>query len=309
MVNNIEDTQLITLAEFREFMFQHIVPVDDLLDFEGRPLEKSFPYWRRHGLLPFVPTGKKLHISFIQLIWIRILDSLRTFSYTLENTKLVCDYFFKDAYENKLPELNFEYNIKMLKKKKVAGTLTEEDELMLNQLENMSKDKILMQGLKFDINYLSNLIISSITTNEEAGILIFLDGNIMEHLGSNYYSHTKEYKFNRSAPHIYLSVKYYFQEFVESDELAALLMPQILNDNEKNVLKEIRNRNINEIVITKKGAQIIKIEASKGGIITGEQAMEVRRVLGLRNYEDIKISTRDEKTLTFKSTRKKINSD
>ncbi len=309
MTKNTDDNQLITLAEFREFMFQHIVPVDDLVDLEERPLEKSFPYWRRHGLLPFVPTGKKLHISFIQLIWIRILDSLRTFSYTLENTKMVCDYFFKDAYENKLPELNFDYNIKMLEKKKLAGTLSEEDELMLNQLENMSKDKMLMHGLKFDINYLSNLIINSIASNEEAGILIFLDGNIMEHLGAYYYSHSKDGNFDRTAPHIYLSVKYYFQEFIESDELASLIMPQILNDNEKDVLKEIRNRNINEIFITKKGTHITKIEASTGGVITGEQAKEVRRVLGLRNYEEIKICTRDEKTLIFKSTKKKINSD
>jgi bifunctional DNA-binding transcriptional regulator/antitoxin component of YhaV-PrlF toxin-antitoxin module len=86
-------------------------------------------------------------------------------------------------------------------------------------------------------------------------------------------------------------------------------MPQILNDNEKDVLKEIRNRNINEIFITKKGTHITKIEASTGGVITGEQAKEVRRVLGLRNYEEIKICTRDEKTLIFKSTKKKINSD
>jgi len=45
MTKNTDDNQLITLAEFRKFMFQHIVPVDELVDLEGRPLEKSFPYW------------------------------------------------------------------------------------------------------------------------------------------------------------------------------------------------------------------------------------------------------------------------
>lgn len=302
------DNQLITLAEFREFMFTHIVPVDDLLDVNGLALEKSFPYWRRHGLLPFVPTGKKLKISFAQLIWIRMLDSLRAFSYSLENTKKLCTYFFKDAYDNNLPEANLTHNRALLQKKQVAGTLTEEDEKMLVELNSMLGDTVLLHGLKFDINYLSNLIINSIVSGEAAGVLIFLDGTIVEHIGGYYYSH-RAGQFNLSAPHIYLSVKYYFQEFIDSDELATLIMPQILNDNEKNVLKEIRNKNVHEIIIAKKGAEITKIEASKGGVITGEQAKEIRTILGLRNYEEIKISTRDEKTLTFKSTRKKINSD
>lgn len=307
MMNGIENTELISLTEFREFMFEHIVPLDDLVDTNGNSFDKSFPYWRRHGLLPFIPAGKKLEISFAQLIWVRMLDTLRGFSYTVENTKKVCDYFFKDAYDNNVPKQNLKYNREMLKKKKLAGTITEQEEYMLKYIDTILGDKLLLTGLSFDINYLSNLIINSITSGYEAGVLVFLNGEVVEHLGDNYFSHSKSV-LNRNSPHIYLSIKYFLQEFIDSDELQTLLMPQILNDNEKSVLKELRNKNINELIIKKQGKDIFRFESSVTGIITGEQAKKIRNILALKNYEELHISTRDEKTLAFKSTRKKINS-
>jgi hypothetical protein len=302
------ETDFITLTEFREFMFAPIVPVEDLYNLTGKPLEQSFPYWRKHNLLPFIPDTEKLSICFVQLIWIRILDSLSSFGYSLGNIQKACNYFFKDAYDNKLSELNLTYNKRILEKKALAGTLSEEEKGMQEKIDQMLKDELLKYGLQFDINYLSNLITNSIASSEEAGILFFMDGTILEHIGTNYYSHTAG-QYNRTAPHIYLSIRYFFEEFIDNEDLATLLLPQSLNANETKVLKEIRNKNINEIVIAKQGTNIIKIEASSSGNITGEQANEIRKILGLSNYGEIKISTRDEKTLTYKRTKKKINSD
>ena len=45
------------------------------------------------------------------------------------------------------------------------------------------------------------------------------------------------------------------------------------------------------------------------GDINGEKAKEIRRILGLGNYEEIEMSTRDQKTLQFKKTKKNLNSD
>ena len=48
----------ISISAFREFLFYHVVPLDELHDFEGKPLQSIMPYWRKHGLVPFIEKGK-----------------------------------------------------------------------------------------------------------------------------------------------------------------------------------------------------------------------------------------------------------
>ncbi len=86
-------------------------------------------------------------------------------------------------------------------------------------------------------------------------------------------------------------------------------MPYILNEDERYVLTALRNKNIQEITIKKSGEDIVRIDAANDGIISGGKAKEIKRILGLKNYEEIQISTRDEKTLCFKKKTKKIKPD
>jgi hypothetical protein len=305
MPKNVPDKDdAITLAEFSQFMYHKIVPLSTLKDADGKPLAQFLPYWRRHGLLPFIPKGSWIEISFAQLIWIRILDTLRTFGYPLKNMKTACDYFFKDAYYDGLPEKNIKHNKEQIEKKKIAGTITEQETLMLNEIDAYLSDDVLLYILKYDINYLTFLVTRCLSEGKEAGILLFADGNVAEHIGGNYFSH-KNLPIDPAEPHIYLSIRHYLMEFIDSEELNALIMPQLINDDEANVLNELRKKNIKEIIITRNGKDLT-IASTKSGTITGEQVQEIKRILGLGNYEKIELNTRDEKTLSFKRI-KKIN--
>lgn len=306
-MENIQNNELLTPSEFAEFMFKQIVPLSDIKDYEENPIHKIIPFWRRHNLVPFMPLGKHTfaEISLVQLIWIRILDSLRELSYPLDNMKKICEYFFKDAYENDLPRQNIEYNKKLLEAKKSKNIITYEESILLTQLNDFLEDKHLMQFLKFDINYLSNLIKHCLTSTLEAGMLIYPTGRVIEHLGNDTFSHQK-IDFDTNSPHIYLSIKYFLKEFIEHQELEKLIMPQILSSDEKNVLEELRNENIQELIIKKNGNEIIRIDKSHNSIIIGEKAKQIKQILGLKNYEEVEISTRDEKTLSFKKRTKDI---
>src|ERR1700746_3735790 len=123
--------QLYSLLDFKEFMYDPTINIDDLVDYRNEPLSKIVYYWRRHGLMPFVPASKHIELSFLQLIWVHILDSLRQFGYTTEKMKKVCDYFFKDAYDDNIPTLNAQYNKKYFERKKRDGTLTDDEEQKL----------------------------------------------------------------------------------------------------------------------------------------------------------------------------------
>ena len=302
-----DSDELITLSEFREFMFKPIVPISDLNDYEGKPIEKQFPFWRRKNILPFFTKGKHIDIevSFIQMIWLRVLDTLRSLSYPIDDIEKVADYFFKDAYFDNLPQKNIEYNKALLEEKKGKGSLTDQEYQLLKKIDSFLADEHFLHALKFDINYLSNLVSHCISTSLEAVILIYSNGRVVEQLGQTVFSH-KEIDFDLNEPHINLSLKYYLKEFIADEQLQRIIMPQILNDDEKYILKELRNENIKELSIKKNGGKIVRVDLASDSVISGDQAREIKKILGLRNYEEITLSTRDENNISFKKKTKKI---
>jgi hypothetical protein len=305
MVQKEQAEDFISFLDFNDFIFRPIVPLDDLEDYKGEPLKTILLYWRRHRLLPYLE-GKWLRISFAQLIWLRILDSLRAFGYPLDKMKMVTDYFFKDAYFNKLPKKNFEYNRELLLKKKKVGTIEEKEESILEFIEQSLNDKGLLYSLNFSVNYLTNLILQGITKRVEAGILIFQDGGVGERIGDEgYFTHKPNTLIDPFAPHLYLSITYYLKEFIDDEELSVLFIPQLLNEDETRVLKELRNKNISKLEITLEKGKVKNVVTNKAGVIGGKEAEEIKKILGLNNYESISLSTRDSKTLYFKRTKKK----
>lgn len=295
-----------SMLDLKVFIFNNDIPLSIIRDKNNESLEKAIRYWRKHDLLPFFPEGKHFgNINLTKLTWLRILETLRSFNYTVENTKKVCNYFFKDAYFDDLPKRNLLKNKESLLAKQLANTLSDEGTVLLEKIDEILRDEKLLYVLKFDINYLSNLLITTLDSNEEAGILIYLDGSVVELSQGKYFSHQTSIK-DISEPHIYLSMTHFLKEFISDSELEKFIMPTILDDNEKMVLKELRNDNVTEIKIKKSDNKNIRIETTKSGTITGEQAKKIKQILGLSNYQEIQISTRDEKTLSFKKTNKRI---
>ncbi len=301
--NPLDLKVIASLSEFKQFMFDQIVPVKDLKDHKGEPLDKVITYWRRQQLLPFIGEGSWLKISFAQLVWLRILDSLREISFPVNQMKKICDYFFLDAYNDNLPQKNIEFNKEEIIKRKLAGTQTEEDEQLLTYLNDFLLDESFLYALKFDVNYLTNLIIHAISQGKDAKIIIYFNGGVAEYLDTDFIGH-KVFTYKPGQPHICLSLIHFLNEFMDNDALAPLLMPQLLNDDEKKVLREMRRKNIKEIVIHNNNQPERRIESSKTGVLTKKEAEEIKKILGLKNYERITIDTIDEKSLSFKKTRK-----
>lgn len=298
-------TDKLLLSEFQGLLFEKIVPLKDLYDYKGKPMQKIIAYWRRVGLLPFVAEGEWMEISFAQLIWLRILDDLRAISFPLPKMKEVCDYFFKDAYSDNLPRKNLLHNRDSIKKKVTIGSADENDIAFLAYVENILKYDKALHILHFDVNYLSNLIATSVATGNEAVIYVFFDGRIHEFIGNNYAGHRKN-DLDRTAPHICLNITHYLKELIYNDELSELFMPQVLNEEEQNVIREMRRKNVREISITKSNDNKPRIQATTDGIFSDHSAKEIKEMLAMKNYERIIIETLDEKTLIFKRTNKKI---
>ncbi len=95
-------------------------------------------------------------------------------------------------------------------------------------------------------------------------------------------------------------------EFIQKEELQKLFVPSILNNNEKEVLKALRQKDTT-ITIKKQKGEIVKIESSIDGVISDNDAVKIRELLGIGNYQQITISTRNSKTLVFKKVKKEYS--
>ena len=94
------------------------------------------------------------------------------------------------------------------------------------------------------------------------------------------------------------------EEFIRNDDLENVLLPQILSDDEAMVIKELRKDNIDELLIKKDGTIITQINTKSTKTLTGSLAANVKVNLGMGNYEEVTLITRDEKTLIFKKNKK-----
>jgi len=301
-----KNIEKINLEEFQNYRYSPILPVRDLKDLDGNDMAKNFPFWRRNNLLPFIPKGSwNLEISLIQLIWLRILEHLRIFSYRIEDTQKVADYFFKDAFFAELPEKILLHKKKDLLKRLNAGTIDQHEQLLLLEIQRILDTPLKLYSLKFEINYLSQLLTWYLDNRQETGILIFQGGEVAEKKGKTISSHLKG-NLNIKRPHIYISINYLMEEFIDEKELDLIVDPQVLNENEQLVLQEIRNKNLKRLEIKMENGRIQRIDSSFEKIITNEEARQLRKKLALKEYEEITISTRDQKSISFKKTKKNI---
>ena len=297
-----------SIEDFRMNFLQPVIDIEKIKGMDGNPLYKSLPYWRRNKLLPFLPKNNwGYKISMSQLLWLRILDNLRALGYPVKETEKIADYFFKDAYFDDLPTKNLLERKKQLELKEKSKALDEEDGYLLNEIERILQDSVLLYGLKFDISYLTNLVAWCVNYGFEAGVLIFPDGKVAEKKGDEISNHRGE-KFDFEAPHIYISIRSLLKELINNEELFSFVAPFLLEDEEKFVIRELRKKNVKEIRILLESAKIMRIDSQTRQTITDEQAEEIKKILRMKNYEEVSIKTRDNKTLSFNRTTKTMTS-
>lgn len=302
---NKENSYKVPLWEFDLYMYDHLIPIQEITDYKGDPISEILPYWRRKGLTPFLPKGQWIYnISFAELIWLRMLDTLRRFSVSLPLMQGLANYLFQDAYDNNLPKKNLLHNKERLEQKKLAGSLLPEDARLLSIVEKSLEDDNFLHAMKYDQNYLTLLIDNTIKSYNDCAIILFEDGNVAEQKGTEYYTHSNEV-IDITKPHIKMSITHYLSEFFDESEISNISISFILDDYERQILKEMKDKNVNEISIKMRDGKPITIKSTRMGEFTKEEAKEIRKVLGLKNYESIQISTRDERTLNYQKTTRK----
>lgn len=266
---------------------------------------KIFHSWKLDDLLPTVPKGGWADLSFIDYLWLHTLETMRKFGCPKKLMKDVCNTLFIEAYKIDLRKITLNDNITHLTNLSKKRPLTNDEDEYLNACKEVLNDKLRMSVTDYDINYFYQLVLKCFINNNEVGLVIFEDGRFNTYELSSALQNESN-PIDLSVPHLLIPITSFIKRFVADEEKDQFLTTTgILNDQEYEVIRQIRNKNVNRLTITcNKNNKIGKIELEKTGTISGDEAKRIIEHLGLKNYTGVKYDTRDGRTLSFTQTSK-----
>ena len=265
---------------------------------------KIFHSWKLEELLPTVPKGKWADLSFMDYLWLRTLESMRKFGCSKKLMKDVCNTLFVEAYKIDLRKITLkDYILDITNLSKMRPLTIDENELLMT-CEAELNDKNKMAVTNYDINYFSQLVSKCFIDNNEVGLVIFEDGSFSTYeLNSTLQDVSNP--IDLSIPHLLIPISSFIKEFIADEEKELFLTSTgILNEQEYEVIRQLRNRNVKRLIVTLNKKEIQKIETEQSGLINENDIEQLKQILGLKKYGSIEIHSRDGGRLSFTKSNK-----
>jgi hypothetical protein len=262
--------------------------------------QKIFSSWKRHNIIPTQKPGKWAKANFVELVWIRMLETMRRLNCSVATMQKVYYHFFVRAWEEKLADKNRSKMIAVLKEKMYHNRAEVDELYQLHILETVEQSPELKEQFNFDITYLYELLGKILLRGGEGGILIDINGDFREYYtDSNGLSNISGLHLIQE-PMIIIPISHIITDLLyDNYGIEFLSKHQVINEDEMRVIKELRNENVASITVSKGEDEPLKISANEKGLITGEQARKIMQILGIKNYSSIELKTRNNSTLSF----------
>jgi len=265
---------------------------------------KIFHSWKTAGLLPTVPKGGWAKLSFIDMLWLDTLETMRKFGCSKNLMKAVCKKLFYDAYEVNLGNLTLEENHAFLTNLASKRLLSYEEEQYLNSTKQVVNDIVHMSLLNRGINYFYQLVTNCFIENNEVGLVIYLDGSFSSYELTNNVN-KGNLNANLSVPHILIPISSFITKFIVDDKKEEFLnQTGVLNEQEHEVIKLIRKKNVKRITVTLNNKVVQKIETEESGLIHESDVDALKQILCMKQYDSIELNSRDARTMSFTKTKR-----
>lgn len=268
---------------------------------------KIFHVWKSKGLVDFIEMGKWARMSFVEYLWLCVLETMRKFGCSVKLMKEIYEELFTKAYKDNLAAKMLKANFDHYKSLSKLRSLTVEESAIFEIIEYNYKYPQINTMLRMQMSYFYELVLDCLKYRVDSGIIIFEDESFITFVDLPETENAKV--TSKITPHIYIPISSYILEFIADEEKQDFLIQTgLLSEDEFRVIREIRNKNVNTITISFRDNEhkIEKIVSDTKGMIKGDDAKMVMELLGLKNYSGIELSTRDGKTLSFTHTEKKF---
>jgi hypothetical protein len=161
-----------------------------------------------------------------------------------------------------------------------------------------------MSVLDLGINYFYHLVTNCFIENNEVGLIIYLDGSFSTYELINNIEKENQ-NADLSVPHILIPVSSFIKKAIADNEKEGFLNQSgVLNEQEFEVIKLIRKKNVKSLKVTLNNSVVKKIETEESGLIHESDVESLKQILCLKQYDSIELNSRDARTMSFTKTKK-----
>ncbi len=260
---------------------------------------------------------KWVYLDVFEAFWLLIIVELRKFNLDLKTIKKLKE-FIKEQPDlklvlEKISEEDFQNKVVSLLSKEMLesiGGSTSREKVIKSLTTNLYQD-----------TFLSNLgvvLYGALITNSSPSIIIKINKEADEFefiiaLNNSTEAKLKEdlYQFYTKtcseSTFINLPIVTILEKLFENEKLINHCYEYgFFNNQEKQLLEAIRNKECEEIKIVKHPSGDYTVNFSDAKEISGEEAKKLRKTLGLKMYDRVEVIYRNESHLVIKNTNKKI---
>jgi len=315
-------------------LIEHKVPVS-VLNINRR----VFFHWKQEGLIdyePYIveaenkedknskPVKKWLHLNAFDMLWLLMVKELRSFNIDLKTIKELKTYLDQSIFDigedffAQIPEETFQEQIKA--QKKLMLPMEQSNEIIDRMFEEVTSEKLdefislMPDELQPFMNQFGSAFSSVVFYNINPLLLI------KKKIGSN------EIDFEMKYPEIQaeidsiefandlvntlnkeivfsLPIRPFFEFiFTDEDYFKYCVDFELFNTKEKQLLEIIKSDDYKEIIISKGNNGVLTIKSSFEKEVKDEKAKEIKKLLGLNQYEKAEVIFRNDKNLIINKT-------
>ncbi len=264
-----------------------------------------------------VEKRKWVYLDVFEALWLLIIVELRKFNLDLKTIKKLKEFIkeqpdVKSVFE-KISEEDFQ--------NKVVGLLPKE---MLESIGGFTSREIVIKSLTTNLyqdTFLSNLgvvVYGALITNSSPSIIIKINKEVDEFEFIIAINNSSEAKLKEELYDFYirtcsestfinLPIVTILEKLFENEKIINHCYQYgFYNNQEKQLLEAIRNKECEEIKIAKHPSGDYTVNFSDAKEISGEEAKKLRKTLGLKMYDRVEVIYRNESHLVIKNSNKKI---
>jgi len=288
---------------------------------------RTYIAWKDEGLLFYEEVSTLLdekaekrrwvYLDVFEALWLLIIVELRKFNLDLKTIKKLKEFIkeqpdVKSVFE-KISEEDFQ--------NKVVGLLPKE---MLESIGGFTSREKVIKSLTTNLyqdTFLSNLgvvVYGALITNSSPSIIIKINKEADEFEFIIAINNSSEAKLKEELYDFYtktcsestfinLPIVTILEKLFENEKLINHCYQYgFYNNQEKQLLEAIRNKECEEIKIAKHPSGDYTVNFSDAKEISGEEAKKLRKTLGLKMYDRVEVIYRNESHLVIKNSNKKI---
>lgn len=269
---------------------------------------RNFHNWKSNNLIFNQPEDRKrVKISFVEYIWLRTIDTLRNFGMSLKLIEGVKKVVFREVdYSHYFNDKDgMETAIKYIK----TTNLSKKEQLKLIDIINSQFSQL--KNEKITYPFIDSMLQNAISQKQNVGIVVYEDGRCIPWLDDDFNRiDSVANKLMLLPPHIKISFTNYLTEFIKDEAKEKYLSKyQLLTDKESEILKAIRRDNVKEVLVKfpeGNSEKPILLEFKKYEKLQKDKIEELANIIGLGQYESIRIGTQNDGSKFIEKIEKKV---